>query len=179
VARDLRRHGSVRCSLPFALLAIATPAAADPSFVEAGATAGGTHEGDVYAGFLVGGGVRVSDHVWAHGAAASGTAPVLHFAGIDQYEGTHDSFVEARGGVELRGCTDSKTVCAIGGVDIGYRHEKFDDAMMTVNRSSAEAVARFGLDIGARQLRVRPVVEGTSTHTGDTTALSIGVAYLW
>ena len=156
-------------------------AAAEPAknFIEAGVTAGGTQEGDLYAGFEVAAGYRLTDLIWLHTMAMTGKAPVIHAPGVDQYENTDDRMRELRGGIELRTCTASGALCAIGGVDVGYRYETFSKLTQIEDRSSAEAVARFGLDIGARNIRLRPVIEGTSTHTADTTALVIGLAYVW
>lgn len=162
--------------LVIALLFAASVAHADPEthFVELGATAGATHEGEISAGLTASGGYRVSDLWWLHATAASSTAPILHSGwSPDPYNGKGDRITDLRGGVELKPCTANGIWCGVVGVDLGYRHETFQD------RSSPEAVARFGLDISAKYVRIRPVIEGTTTHAGDSAAFVFGVAYAW
>ena len=136
---------------------------------------GSTYDGDIYAGLAAAGLYRLNDLLAVHAAAEGATARVLHFPGIDQYEGTSDRFAEARAGIELRGCRGD-ALCAIGGVDVGYRSEHVTGRMDT-SLSGAEAVARIGLDVGTPHLRFRPTFEGTSTHHGDTGALLLGLGY--
>jgi hypothetical protein len=148
--------------------------------VELDATFGGTRSGDVYAGIIAGGAFRLSDWFWIHAAAGTAKAPVVHFAGIDQYEGTSDRFTDLRGGLELRTCTHSGLACGIFGVDFGGRHEVYSDNSGHMVTWSGTAVARAGLDIGAANLRARAMFEGTTAmQVGDTSALNLGVAYLW
>jgi hypothetical protein len=157
------------------LLCSASIAGADPEtrFVELGGSVGGTHEGDMSAGLTAGGGYRLTHLVWLHAMGAAGTAPAVHIGWAPDH--ADDRFAELRGGVELKTCTATGIWCGLFGVDVGYRH----DTYARIDRSGGEAVARFGLDIGAKYVRVRPVLEGTSTHTGDTMALVLGVAYAW
>ncbi|HSN26102.1 MAG TPA: hypothetical protein VLT45_07445 [Kofleriaceae bacterium] len=156
-----------------ALTAPLPPPATPPALqLEVAPALGSTYDGDLYAGLAAAGLYRVNDLLAVHAAVEGATARVVHFAGIDQYEGSQDRFAEVRGGVELRHCV-REALCAIGGVDVGYRREH-EGAM---ELSGAEAVARIGLDVGTRRLRFRPTFEGTSTHHGDTGALLLGVGY--
>ncbi len=148
------------------------PATAPALQLEVAPAFGGTYDGDLYAGLAAAGLYRVDDLLAVHAAVEAATARVIHFPGIDQYEGTQDRFAEARGGLELRHCV-REALCALGGVDVGYRREH-EGAM---DLSGPEAVARIGLDIGTARVRFRPVVEGTSTHRGDTGALLLGAGY--
>lgn len=143
--------------------------------VEVAPALGATYDGDIYAGLAGAGLYRINDLIAVHGAVEAATARVVHFAGIDQYEGTQDRFVEARAGIELRRCANP-ALCGIAGVDVGYRSEHVTGRMDT-NLSGAEAVARIGLDVGTPHVRFRPTFEGTSTHHGDTGALLLGVGY--
>ena len=143
--------------------------------VEVAPALGATYDGDLYAGIAGAGLYRINDLIAVHGAVEAATARVLHVAGIDQYEGTQDQFAEARGGIELRHCVRD-ALCAIGGVDVGYRSEHVTGRMDT-SLSGAEAVARIGLDVGSEHVRFRPTFEGTSTHHGDTGALLLGLGY--
>ena len=136
---------------------------------------GATYDGDIYAGLAGAGLYRLNDLLAVHAAVEAATARVVHFAGIDQYEGSSDRFAEARGGLELRHCVNP-ALCAIVGVDVGYRSEHVTGSM-TTDLSGAEAVARIGLDLGTPHIRFRPTFEGTSTHHGDTGALLLGVGY--
>ena len=154
---------------------IPPPAAAPRYAVELAASAGSTYDGDLYAGAVAAGAYRVNDLVWVHAALETATARVLHFPGVDQYEGTSDRFSEARGGLELHECGRAGALCAIAGVDVGYRDESVT-GNVPMNLAGPEAVARFGLDVGTRRVRFRPVFEGTSTHRGDTGALLVGLA---
>jgi hypothetical protein len=148
--------------------------------VELDATFGGTRTGDLYAGMIIGGAFRLSDWLWIHAAGTTAKAPVVHFAGVDQYEGTSDRFTELRGGLELRTCTRTGLACGIFGVDFGGRHEVYTDNTGHMVSWSGTAVARAGLDIGARNVRARAMLEGTTAmQVGDTTAFNLGVAYLW
>lgn len=180
----------LRASIVLALLAfLAGRGAAQPALtaplppppaparmqVEVAPAFGATYDGDIYAGVAGAGLYRLNDLLAVHAAVEAATARVVHFAGIDQYEGTQDRFAEARGGLELRHCVNA-ALCAIAGVDVGYRSEHVTGRMDT-NLSGAEAVARFGLDLGTPHVRFRPTFEGTSTHHGDTGALLLGVAY--
>jgi len=152
------------------------PPAAPRTTIELAAAAGSTYDGDLYVGAVVAGGYRLNRLLSLHAAVESATARVVHFAGIDQYEGTSDRFTEARGGVELHTCATGGALCAIAGVDLGYRSEAVTGAQ-AMPLSGTEAVARFGLDVGSAHVRFRPVFEGTSTHRGDTSALVLGLAY--
>ncbi len=155
---------------------IPPPAAAPRYSIEAAAAAGSTYDGDLYAGAVLAGGYRITDLFSVHAALETATARILHFPGIDQYEGTSDRFSEARGGVELHECVRSDALCGIAGVDLSYRGETVS-GNQPMSLSGAEAVARLGLDVGTRTVRFRPMFEGTSTHHGDTEALLLGVAY--
>jgi hypothetical protein len=180
----------LRICVLLALLAyLASPARAQPALtapvlapvavpriqVEVAPALGSTYDGDLYAGLAAAGSYSINDLVAIHGAVEAAKARVVHFAGIDQYEGTSDRFAEARGGVELRHCM-RESLCGIAGVDVGYRRETLS-GNGAMDLSGPEAVARFGLDVGTRQVRFRPVFEGTSTHHGDTGALLLGVGY--
>jgi hypothetical protein len=156
-----------------ALTAPLPPAPAPARYqVEVAPALGATHDGDIYAGLAAAGLYRLNDLVAVHAAVEAATARVVHFAGIDQYEGTTDRFAEARGGIELRRCA-REALCGFAGVDVGYRREP----TTTMDLSSAEAVARIGLDVGTPHVRFRPTFEGTSTHHGDTGALLLGLGY--
>lgn len=156
-----------------ALTAPLPPPPAPPTMqVEVAPALGATYDGDIYAGLAGAGLYRLNDLLAVHAAVEAATARVVHFAGIDQYEGTQDRFAEARGGIELRHCVNP-ALCAIGGVDVGYRSEH-EGAM---DLSGPEAVARVGLDLGTPHVRFRPMFEGTSTHHGDTGALLLGAGY--
>jgi len=145
--------------------------------VEVAPAFGSTYDGDIYAGLAGAGTYRLNDLLAIHGAVEAAKARVVHFAGIDQYEGSSERFAEARGGVELRRCLRD-SLCGIAGVDVGYRRETLS-GRSAMDLSGAEAIARFGLDVGTRQVRFRPVFEGTSTHHGDTGAVLLGAAYRW
>ena len=136
---------------------------------------GSTYDGDIYAGLAAAGLVRLNHLVSVHAAVEGAKARVIHFAGIDQYEGTQDRFAEARAGLEFRHCMRD-ALCAIGGADLGYRSEHVTGRMDT-SLSGAEAVLRLGLDVGTPHLRFRPTFEGTSTRHGDTGALLLGLGY--
>lgn len=177
------------CVLVALLAYLASPARAQPALttpilapvavpryqVEVAPALGSTYDGDLYAGLAAAASYRVNDIVAIHAAVEGAKARVVHFAGIDQYEGTSDRFAEARGGVELRHCV-RESLCGLAGVDVGYHSETVSGAG-AMDLSGPEAVARFGLDVGTRQLRFRPVFEGTSTHHGDTGAVLLGVGY--
>lgn len=184
-------QGVIRiCVLVAALAYLAAPARAQPALtapipappaapsyqVEVAPALGSTYDGDLYAGVAVAGTHRINELIAFHGVVEAAKARLVHFAGVDQYEGSSDRFVEARGGVELRHCLHD-SLCGIAGVDVGYRSETLSGDAMRL--SSPEAVARFGLDVGTRQVRFRPVFEGTSTHHGDTGAVLLGAAYRW
>lgn len=172
ILATLAARGAAQPALTAPLPPPATPPALQ---LEVAPAFGSTYDGDLYAGLAAAGLYRVNDLLAIHAAVEGATARVVHFAGIDQYEGTQDRFAEARGGIELRRCL-REALCAIGGVDVGYRREHVTGGMDT-NLSGAEAVARIGLDVGTPRLRFRPAVEGTSTHHGDTGALLLGVGY--
>jgi len=155
---------------------IPPPPAAPRYTVEAAAAAGSTYDGDLYAGAVLGGGYRLNELLALHAAVETATARVVHVAGIDQYGGTSDRFFEARGGLELHECLTGNALCAVGGVDVGYRAETLTGTG-GMDLSGAEAVARIGLDVGTPHVRFRPMFEGTSTHHGDTGALLLGLAY--
>lgn len=155
---------------------IPPPAVAPRYTIELAAAAGSTYDGDLYAGGVLAGGYRINDLISLHAALETATARILHFPGVDQYEGTTDRFSEARGGLELRTCRRGDALCAVGGVDLGFRDETVTGDQ-PMGLSGAEAVARIGLDLGTRRVRVRPMFEGTSTHHGDTGALLLGLAY--
>lgn len=179
------------CCLLAALAYLASPARAQPALtaplpapisvprmqLEVAPALGSTYDGDLYAGLAGAGTYRINDLIALHGAVEAAKARIVHFAGIDQYEGTGDRFAEARGGIELRHCLHD-SLCGIAGVDVGYRSETLTGGT-AMNLSGAEAVARFGLDVGTRAIRFRPVFEGTSTHHGDTGAVLLGAAYRW
>jgi hypothetical protein len=143
-----------------------------------GAT-GASAPGKAYAGVEVEGGYRITGKVWwAHAAVATASTSLMDPPGLDR---GHDRFSEVRAGLELRPCSSRGTLCGIFGVDGGYRHEIVSDGQFRDNRSGGEAVLRLGLDIAVfrSDLRLRPVVEGTSTRAGDSSALTIGAALLW
>lgn len=185
-------QGVIRiCVLVAALAYLAAPARAQPALtapiplpqtapryqVEVAPALGSTYDGDIYAGVAAAGTYRINDLLAIHGAVEAAKARVVHFAGIDQYEGSSERFAEARGGVELRHCL-RESLCGLAGVDVGYRSESLS-GRSAMDLSGAEAVARFGFDVGTRQIRFRPVFEGTSTHHGDTEAVLLGAAYRW
>lgn len=168
----LAGRGAAQPALTAPLPPPPTPAAMQ---VEVAPAFGATYDGDIYAGIAGAGLYRLNDLLAVHAAVEAATARVVHFAGIDQYEGTSDRFAEAHGGLELRHCVNP-AVCALAGVDVGYRSERVT-GRMTTDLSGAEAIARIGLDVGTARVRFRPTFEGTSTHHGDTGALLLGVGY--
>ncbi len=142
--------------------------------IEVGALFGETTAGDLATGLVLGGEHRLGHTLWLHGAAAAVTTPQLE-TGWSMV--TSDRFSDLRGGPELRACTITDQLCALVGVDVGYRHEIFDH---TMNRSGGEAVLRVGADVAlVREVRLRAVFEGTSTRASDTSAMTFTVAYLW
>jgi hypothetical protein len=144
--------------------------------VEVGASFGGTTAGDLYTGLELGGSHRLSPLVWIHVAVETATTPNLS-NGFSRPV-TSDRFSELRGGLEVRPCASFDRVCGLVGVDVGYRHELFDT---TMNRSGGEAVFRLGgdLGLGTRNVRLRAMFEGTSTHVADTSAVTATLVYLW
>ena len=143
------------------LTSLTTVAHAEPSsYVESGLMVG------VNNGFIVGtlsasGGVRVgSSDVWIHAAVADGNAAVVE----DNGSGT---YLQLRGGPELRKCVLNGAVCGIGGVDIGMEHATYSEPMglsssaqMVVDDTTHTiAVPHLGFDLGGKHLRYRPSIQ--------------------
>ena len=165
-------------SIAHALPPVATPTPAPARVaLEVGVAAGETLERDLYLGLTIGAGYRWTSWLWVHAWASIATAPVVRFAGADQVEGANNRLAAVRAGLEAHLCTRTAVFCGIAGIDLGYRYDKFTSRVDTQDRSGPAAIARLGLDFGSDVLRVRPVLEGTSTATADTTAFVLGLAY--
>ena len=138
--------------------------------------------GSVSAGYLL------TPEVWAHGELAGGPA-------MDDQGG--GSNVQAHAGVETRGCSAGRTVCAMVGVDAGVLRGSWvshDSQGMREDVTAGVIVPRVGVDAGGRQVRARLGLEideaFAGTHTSSSTdtsratgtvgaELSAGVAYQW
>ena len=166
----------------------ATPPAEPTTYVQLGGVAGLDDHG-----FLAGGaldaGRAIGHHLWLHGRFAAGGQDDPSFS--DSAPSYSGEFVQARLGVEARGCANLYA-CAFVGADVGVTHGQMSDRMDVVTHTDVGVFARGGLDLGSRSFRVRPELDlgfGSVTHsptTHPTTSigldggtLSLGFAYLW
>lgn len=144
------------------------------AYLEPGITAGITR-GALYGAVELDGGYRLSDTpLWLHGRFAQGALAEI------ERDTMNSDFTEARLGLEARGCLFDGIACLVGGVDFGYRHEMFVAAHDHETADLAVAIARLGLDLGGKHLRVRPSIE-TGVQQGGWNGLGFttGIAYLW
>ena len=144
------------------------------AYLEPGLEAGITHSA-FYGALELDAGYHLSDTpLWLHGRFAQGA--LLEIKG----DTMNSDFTEARVGLEARGCLFDGIACLVAGVDFGYRHEMF---VATHDHDSSDLVvgiARLGLDIGGKHLRVRPSIE-TGVEQGGWNGLGFttGIAYTW
>ena len=75
------------------------------------------------------------------------------------------SFVQLRGGVEVRGCIARELLCGFTGADLGYQHEKavtyeyvIDGDLMTTDAHDLLVVPRVGYELG-RTVKLRASLE--------------------
>jgi hypothetical protein len=160
------------CAWATASVAHAEPAPGN-KLVEVGGVFGATLEDYVYGGVAAAGGYGFTSWGWLHAGGDAATE-------LDKY-GTVGHLADVHVGIEIRPCTADRVWCFVIGADGGYRHELVRSNVNQQNedRSGGAAVFRMGLDAGLGQLRVRPIFQGTSMKQGDTSALVIGIAYLW
>jgi hypothetical protein len=149
--------------------AITTGAYLEPG-IEAGIT-----RGAFYGALEFDGGYRLSDTpLWIHGRFAQGALAEI------ERDTMNSDFTEARLGLEARGCVLDGIACLVGGVDFGYRHEMFVAAHDRDTADLAVAIARLGLDIGGKHLRVRPSIEtGVAQGGWNGLGFTTGIAYTW
>jgi len=144
------------------------------AYLEPGVELGAT-QGTFYGALQLDGGYHLgSTPFWLHGRFAQGALAL-----IDDRTMSSD-FTEARLGLEARGCALDGIACLVGGVDFGYRHEMLATRHDTDTTNLALAIARLGLDLGGKHLRLRPSIE-TSVHQGGWNGLGLtaGIAYTW
>jgi len=182
----------MKASLVFASLVTMTAAAhAEPvRYVQTDVMLGGSAPvvgpnllGSVSAGHLL------TPGLWAHGELAGG------LAADDQGGGSN---VQAHAGVETRGCTAGRAVCAMVGLDAGVLRGSWmshESQGMREDVTAGVIVPRFGIDAGGQRVRARLGLEideafaGKRTSSYDTSSsspagtvgaeLSAGVAYQW
>jgi hypothetical protein len=144
------------------------------AYLEPGLEAGITH-GAVYGALELDAGYHLSDTpLWLHGRFAQGIV-----GPVDQDTMTSD-FTEARLGLEARGCLFEGIACLVGGVDFGYRHEMFISRFEHNNADLAVGIARLGLDLGGKHLRLRSSIEtGVEQGGWNGLGLTAGIAYTW
>lgn len=143
------------------------------AYLEPGLEVGGTR-GGVYGALQLDGGHRLDGPLWLHARLAQGG-----MAGIDEATMSSD-FAEARLGLEARGCRLDGLLCAVGGLDVGYRHERLVAEFDAERADLVTAIARLGLDLGGQHVRLRVSVESGVDRAGwNGLGLTTGVAYAW
>jgi hypothetical protein len=172
------------------VLAIPSLAAAEPSaassapavagdYLQAGVVAGAlranrTSSGALYGAITLEAGHHVQDSaLWLHVQLASGS-----LAGIDEASGA-SQYLEGRVGVETRGCVLGGAACLVGGLDLGARREYLMAEYDHFDSTTVALVARAGLDVGSRRLRLRPTLELALGSDGNGGGLSLAAAYVW
>ena len=155
-------------------VASSASAPASDSYLELGLDVGYSAV-DLYNALQLDGGHRLGGGpIWLHARLAHG--------GMGNLEQTtmNSDFTEARLGLEARGCVLSGFACLVGGLDAGYRHERQLTEFTNARADLAEAIARLGLDLGGRHLRLRGSVETAVSQRGwDGLGLTTGIAYAW
>lgn len=159
------------------LVASAAPPPAAPAadaYLEPGLDVGFSAIG-LYGAVQLDGGHRLGDGpIWLHARLAHGGMGI-----IEETTMTSD-FTDARLGIEARGCALDGLACLVGGLDAGYRHERVLTDETSAHVDLADAIARLGLDLGGRHLRLRASVETAVSPRGwDGLGLTTGIAYAW
>ncbi|HEX8113908.1 MAG TPA: hypothetical protein VF516_39525 [Kofleriaceae bacterium] len=155
----------------------ATPSS-DPtaarSYLEPGLDVGLATAG-LYGALQLDGGHRLGDGpIWLHARLAHGGMGV-----IEETTMTSD-FTDARVGLEARGCALDGIACLVSGLDAGYRHERLVTDYRNTRADLAAAIARLGLDLGGKHLRLRASLETAVAQRGwDGLGLTTGIAYAW
>lgn len=144
------------------------------AYLEPGIALGVTR-GALYGAIELDGGYHLgSTPFWLHGRFAQGALAVVEDSTM-----TSD-FTEARLGLETRGCLLDGIACLVGGVDFGYRHEMLTAHHARQTSDVAVAIARVGLDVGGKHLRIRPSIEtGVEPGGWNGLGLTAGIAYTW
>jgi|GEM_PF-6267471 len=155
----------------------ASPAPTPTSSVSGGVMLGADHA--IVAALSLDGELQLRGSLWLHGMIAKGTA-----AGVD--EPNHGgNYAAGRIGVAERGCLID-ALCAVAGVDVGYRHVAYMAEYDSANISGVVVVPRIGLDVGTPHLRFRPGIEGIVDGSNHNTVfgfdgldLTAAIAYRW
>ena len=180
------------------ILGTASIASAEPSrYVATGAVVG-SDERLLSEGGTIEGGARLTGGLWLHAEGAVGaterlagigfTDLLFPWPGTDRFAAGNGMFEQARLGLEQRACTATRVTCLWGGVDVGVAHTSWSAepsspqwaSYMTIDTWGTLAVARAGLDIGGKHLRVRPSVEGgfvSGPSTGGSASLGLAYQY--
>lgn len=162
---------SIAAAQPPSLTAPAPAPAPEPetqSYVAAGATYGG--ERGLYIAGTVEAGHRLGrSPLWVRGMIVTGRD-----YGFDEPTFGPGSILQARAGLEARGCLFAGAACAVAGVDVAASYEHYMAEYDQADSTEVMPIARVGLDLGT-SLRVRPAVELGPKSFGLTGAL----AYQW
>ncbi|MDB4959955.1 MAG: hypothetical protein JWO36_7524 [Myxococcales bacterium] len=166
---------------------VVSAAHASPSYVAAGATAGDSF-GQTLGGFYAGsveGGHRLGHVLWLHAMVAEGGMVAIDGGGSTM----SSNYLTVRIGSEARWCVLDGALCALGGADVGYRHERLAAQYDHYTDDRPIGVLRAGLDAGSSHVRFRPGLElsfgadGAGTIGGrtgiDGIAAAASVAYQW
>lgn len=159
------------------LAATTTAASADDTYVSGGATFGGEGDpGGFYAGGTVEAGRRLSgSSLWVHGMVVGGKS--FGFEEVTTHEGPA---LQLRLGIEGRSCTLDGALCMVAGLDGALTHVDHIAHYETINMTVPLVIARLGLDIGSRHVRVRPGIDvGFYGLIPAQGAITGAIAYQW
>jgi hypothetical protein len=158
-----------------ALTASVNPKPAATTYLEGGLAFGAIMHAGFYGAYTLEGGYQLGDGpLWIHAMGAYGG-----MAGIDETT-MSSGYLALRAGVEARGCALHGQACVIGGVDAGFRSAQLQAEYDHYSGDTALVVARAGLDLGSKHVRLRPGLETTFAGQGfDGFGASMAVAYQW
>jgi len=127
-----------------------------------------------YGAATVEGGYRLLDlPLWIRGLLARGSVAQVY----EMPES--NSYLEARVGIEVRGCEPRRIVCLFAGIDGGVRRERLLNDGQQLEGTFNVIVPRVGLDVGTDHLRLRPALEIAMGTDGAGGGLALAAAYVW
>ncbi len=143
------------------------------TYVEVGVLLGA--DGLLVTALDIAGGHRLAEgsHFWFHGELAIGAGEEILSAGAG-------SFFRVSAGVEARGCAIA-ALCARAGIDVGFQGASFvGEPGESGQYTAAVAIPQVGLDVGSRELRLRPSIDLALAMQGPIGAdAKLALAYLF
>ena len=111
--------------------------------------------------------------LWIRGQLARGSVSEIY------QTAESNSYLEARIGMELRGCEPRRIVCLFAGIDAGIRRERLMSDGHQLDGTYNVIVPRVGVDLGNDHVRVRPAFEIAAGTDGVGGGVSLAAAYVW